>query len=169
MKKPLILGGLILLCVFGLAVLNSQKQNDSNIIKSIEPTIKQETTPSATVSQTVLLPQETDVIRTFFNLIEERKISEAVMMMNNSITQDDSTKQAWGVQLNAIKSVKVIEVISSMPEEWKGDKHTYKATLELTMDPASKSAPIPYYGYENGKISAGLRSIKWENYGKLTE
>ncbi|MCX6730423.1 MAG: hypothetical protein NTZ55_01100 [Candidatus Roizmanbacteria bacterium] len=161
MKKPLMLGGLILVCLFGIAVLNSQKQNDSQIIKSIEPTIKQDITPTVPVSRIVPLPQETDIIRTFFHLIEERKISEAVMMMSDQITSDDSTKQAWGVQLNSIQSVKVVDIVSSMPEEWKADKHTYQVTLELTMNPSSQSAPIPYYGYENG------RNIRWMTLNKV--
>jgi hypothetical protein len=129
--------------------------------KGIERVISE---PSPTIKKEVVvpLPQETDIVRNFFNLIEERKISDAVAMMNDSIMKDDSQKQAWGVQMNAMKSVKVIAIDPSMPEEWSDNKHTYKVTLDVIMDLSSASAPIPYYGYENG---TNIRWITLEKSG----
>ncbi|MFH0773665.1 MAG: hypothetical protein V1922_05135 [bacterium] len=163
MKKSLIIGGFVVLFIFGFAIFNSQKQNNPNTTKSLESTIEKSSSPtvisvspSVAITQgSVPLPQETDIVRTFFLLIEERKISDAVGMMIDSITTDDSRKQAWGVQLNAIKSVKVLDVVPSIPEEWMENKHTYKVILDVVMDPSSATAPIPYYGYERGK------NIRW--------
>lgn len=135
-----------------MATDNSQGFQEKEASVSQEPIAESLVT---TTQETAPLPQETDIIRTFFNLIEEKRISDAVMMMRDAITKNDNTKQAWGVQLNAMKSVKVIDVTPSMPEEWKVDEHTYKVTLDMAMDPSSANAVMPYYGYDNGK------NIRW--------
>ena len=154
MNRLFMIGGLVLAAVIGLMIVFKPGKPPITNPNTTTPTTS--TTNSPTITQgTVPLPQETDIIRTFFNLIEERKINDAVMMMSDSITKNDSQKQAWGVQLNVFKSVKVLDVTSSMPEEWKDNLHTYKVTLDVVMDPASANQPIPYYGYENGK------NIRW--------
>lgn len=110
---------------------------------------------SATNTPAVVpLPQETDIVHTFFNLIGEKKPSDAVGMMNVS---DDSQKQAWAVQFNAITSIKVLNVVPA-------GEHTYKVTLDVKMNPDSANAPIPYYGWENGK---NIRWITLEKVGNL--
>lgn len=111
----------------------------------------------------VPLPQETDIINTFFQLINETKISEAVMMMNPLISKDESMKQAWGVQLNAFKKIEVLKIEPSIPEQWTETKHTYKLTAETEMKPEAVEAPIPNYGWENGT------NIKWIDIEKIDD
>lgn len=156
MKIYFFLAVIIMATTIIIATFNRNKPNDSGT-KIENPTITSTTSKRSVSSSAseVPLPQEEDVIRLFFSLIEERKISDAVMMMSREITENDSTKQAWGVQLNAIKTVKVISIEPSMQEEWKENEHTYKVIIDLTMDPSSASAPIPYYGYDNGQ------NIRW--------
>jgi len=134
----------------GVFIMNSSKKTSSP------------TPPATVISQSVPLPQETDVVRTFFNLIQERRISEAVIMMNESIIKDDSQKQAWGVQFNAINSVRLLEITPSLPDEWQNNKHTYKVVLDMTMDPASANAVIPYYGFNDGQ---NTRWVEIEKFG----
>ncbi len=122
-------------------------------IKSFSPKEKNQPTVKPTLA--VPLPSEKSIITTFFNLIDEKRVDAAVSMMTNSILKDDSQKQAWGVQFNAFNSVKVLKIESSMPEEWSGNEHSYRVTLEVKMDPGSANAPIPYYGWENGQ------NIRW--------
>ena len=123
---------------------------------------------SSVASQTsVSLPLETDIIRTFFNLIAERRVSDAVSMMSESINKNDNQKQLWGVQLNAMKSVKIISIDSSLPEEWSTTRHTYKVTMNVTMDPNSANNHIPFYGYENGTNIRWVTLIKEENIWKI--
>jgi hypothetical protein len=98
----------------------------------------------------VSMNSDTKFIKNFFGLIENRKEDEAVMIMTDRNTLSDSTKQAWGVQFNAIKDVKVINIKPSLQEEWTDTRHSYKVTLNIIMDPDSANAPIPYYGYDNG-------------------
>lgn len=172
MDKLLIIIGTVLVLLLGVYVLKFQVKNKPNNTKEITPitntpSIQNEfsNSVSPTVTQrAVPLPQETDIIRTYFNLIDERRIGDAVGMMVDSITSDDSQKQAWGVQLNAMKSVKVLDISSSTPEEWSADEHTYKVTLDIIMDPSSAHTVIPFYGYDSGK---NVRWITLRKIGKM--
>ena len=167
------IGGVVLLAVVGLTVMYKPGTVSTTNPTTIKNTATITSTPSAhietTVSPTITdgevpLPQATDIIRSFFSLIEERRISDAVRTMSDSINNDDSQKQAWGVQLNAMKSVKVVDITPSMQEEWKENMRTYKVTLDIVMDPSSANQPIPYYGYEKGE---NIRWISLERPGKM--
>jgi len=114
-----------------------------------------------------ILPTEEDIIRNFFALIQERKISEAVLMMSDPITKGERVKQAWGVQLNAIKSIRLLSIEKSMSETWTGEQHTYKVSLDMTMDTSSANEPIPYYGFENGKNIRWIPLIKSDNQWRI--
>lgn len=120
------------------------------------------TRPNAEEKKEVVpLPQETDIIRSFFSLIGEKKPADAVGMMN---VNNDSEKQAWAVQFNAIMSMNISSIEPSMQEEWTETKHTYKVTMDVKMNPDSANAPIPYYGWDNGK---NIRWITLEKIGNL--
>lgn len=119
--------------------------------------------------RTVPLPQEKDIITNFFVLIDEKKASDAVNMMDDNITSNDSLKQAWAVQLNAINSMKVVKIEPSMTENWSGEKHQYKLTLDVVMDPNSANALIPYYGWDNGKNTRWATIVKKNGSWKIQE
>ena len=109
-----------------------------------------------TIEQKVVpLPQEEDVIRLFFELINEKRIPEAISMMSTEMAGDDSQKQAWGVQFNAFSVVGV----KSVDKEENG---LYKVVLEVEMDPKSAGAVIPFYGYDNGENTRWV-SLEKEN------
>ncbi len=133
----------------------------AGLVTGKTPLSKTETAPSPTTKAVVPLPQETDIVRNFFNLIGEKKASDAVTMMN---VTDDSQKQAWAVQFNAMTSVKALTIEPSMQADWTDTKHTYKVTLDVSMNPASANAPIPYYGWDNGQ---NTRWINLEKVGDL--
>jgi hypothetical protein len=117
------------------------------------------TAPTVTKNPVVPLPQEQDIVRSFFGAIDEGRPSDAAKMMN---TTDDSTLQAWAVQFNAFKSVKVKSIESSMPEEWTSDTHTYKVILDVVMKPeAANVQPIPNYGFDNGE------NYRWVSLKKI--
>lgn len=128
-------------------IKNGENQGSLSV-PTVAPTQKSE-------SNGVPLPQDTDIINSFFSLIETKRPSDAVTMMTSKITGDDSQKQAWAVQFNAISSLKIISVEPSMKEEWTETKHTYQLTLDVTMNPSSANEPIPYFGWENGQ------NIRW--------
>lgn len=138
--KNIITAIAITLVVAGfIFVLGTRKNQQKLVIAVITPTSTNSPVPP---------PKEDDIIRTFFRLIGERRASEAVEMM---LVGDDSQKQAWAVQFNAIRSIKVLNIEPSLQEEWTSARHSYKVLLNVQMNPESASAPIPYYGWESGQ------------------
>jgi hypothetical protein len=74
-------------------------------------------------SNIVPLPQEKDIINNFFQFIKEGKASDAVMMMTSNVTGDDTTKQGFGVQYAAMKSISVKKIEEMMKEDWTETRH----------------------------------------------
>lgn len=115
----------------------------------------------------VPLPLEEDIIRAFFNLINEDRPADAISMMTQSAVGDDTSKQTWGVQFNSFKSVSVSKIEPSMQEEWIATKHTYKVTLDVQMKPEAQSVPIPNYGWDNGLNIRWIPLEKVDNIWKI--
>lgn len=90
-------------------------------------------------SSTVPLPQQEDIVRTFFNLISEKRIPEAIAMME----VPEESKQAWGVQLDSFESL-------SLKKIEKNGQDAFMVVLTVKMKAISANGPIPYYGYEEG-------------------
>lgn len=123
---------------------------------------KTSTVPSENPTNTVPLPQESDIVRSFFQIIGEHRASDAVMMMTPANTSNDSTKQAWGVQFNAFKSIAVKNIEPSMQSDWTENMHSYRVTLQVEMKPEAASVqPIPNYGWDNGD------NIRWIQLEKI--
>lgn len=95
----------------------------------------------------VPLPQEEDIIRSFFEIIGENRPSDAISMMSQKLIGDESSKQAWGVQFNAFKTVRVEKIEPSMQANWTENNHSYQVILNVQMKPEAANAPIPYYGW----------------------
>ena len=172
MKNSLMIGGIVFFLIIGFAVFNSLKQNNPRgIIPTSTPSVTEVVNASPTKGEAPL-PQEIDIIRTFINLIDEGKTSEAVMMMTSNITNDDSTKQAFGVQYNAMESVKVIKIEESSKADWTETWHQYMVSLDVVMNPNSSGGPIPYYGFEKGDNIRFITLIKeggqWKIEGLAT-
>lgn len=111
-------------------------------------------TATPTVQVEVPLPQGEDIVRNFFALINEGKISDAVGMLTPINTRDDSKKQAWGVQLSAFKKVAVKSIEPA-------GENNYKVVLDVEMKPESEQGTIPFYGYEKGE------NIRWVGVEKV--
>ena len=160
MKKLFLIVGLGIAIVLGLN-LYIQDQKEKRCLtcdKDIKNTVSEIVSnplPTETGQVEVPLPQEEDIVRNFFALINERKIPEAISSMSMSMVGDDSSKQAWGVQFNDIKSISVQKIEPSMPESWSDDKHSYKVTLEAYVSSDAANAPIPYYGWHDNP------NIRW--------
>ncbi|MFA6250465.1 MAG: hypothetical protein WC686_03055 [Candidatus Shapirobacteria bacterium] len=110
-----------------------------------------------TANNTVPLPQGEDVVRSFLAVIDEDRPDEAALMM----ATDDSQKQAWAVQFNAISSMKVNKI------ETTNDANIYKVTMSVIMKPESATAPIPYYGWENGQNVRWVTMVKEDSLWKI--
>lgn len=88
-------------------------------------------------SASVPLPQKEDIIRTFFNLINEKRVTEAINML--SVPNKD-----WEGQLNSFEKISVKSIEPS-------SENNYKVILSVTMKPKAQNALIPNYGFENGE------------------
>jgi len=104
-------------------------------------------------SQTVPLPQETDIVRTFFELIDENRSAEAVMMMGPSITNDENVKQSWGSQFEMVDEIEIKSVEAYGREDWTETNHVYQIVAEVKMKPEAMNAPIPNYSWGEGEVT----------------
>jgi hypothetical protein len=154
--------------VVAFAIKIAQRiKSGENIITS-QDTATTTTAASSAGDSAVPLPGEKDIVRNFFNLINEGKVSDAVSMLTPANVSDDSSKQAWGVQFNAFESISIISVDSSMPEEWTNNSHTYKVNLDVKMKPGSENAqPMPYYGWGDGQFIRWITLEKVNNVWKI--
>lgn len=125
-------------------------QNSPFLSNTLAPVVSIAPSPTAKESGTVPLPSGEDIIRTFFNLIGEKRIPEAISMMDKSLVKDDSIKQTWGANFNSLDSVTVKSISKASEEEWTATRQIYKVVLNLKVNPRGANAPIPYYGWNNG-------------------
>ena len=167
MNKTLLVA-LIFVAISTVIVVFSMSRGKSFV--STEEDQQQTTIPSSlsesanqkyTNEQNVPLPQQEDVIRTFFNLIDEGQASEAVGMLTTKAIANDSQKQAWGVEFNAFESVKVISISPS-------SENLYKVVINTVMKPESANAAIPYYEFYNGENTRWVGLEKEGGLWKIT-
>lgn len=104
----------------------------------------------------VPLPLQTDIIRSFFELINTQRAADAISMMTQRMAGDDSSKQAWGVQFNDMEKVKIVKIENTT------DPNVLKVSLEVEMNPRAANAPIPYYGWDS---NPNIRFIKMDKDG----
>lgn len=111
---------------------------------------------SPSVSASVPLPTGEDIVRVFFELINEKRIPDAIAMLDPAIIPDDSAKQAWGVSFNHFKSVKAEKIEEYNKSSWTETLKTYKVTLNIQTD-----APAEQIIWENGI------NIRWVDLKKV--
>lgn len=116
-------------------------------------------------NSSVPLPTKEDVIRKFFNLINEERIPEAINMMEED-KMDDSTKQAWGVQFNNIEAISVLSIEKVNLED---TSNRYKVSLDVKMSQESANALIPYFGWEGNPNIRFITLIKVGDLWKIRE
>jgi len=160
------------LVVGGIGVLSTKvlkKPGDGNQLPNQTQTTPQNSPTTQQEQKTnneVPLPSDEDIIRNFVNLIEEGKADKAALMMK---TKDDTELQTWGVHFNAINSFKLLKIEKANEESWSDNKHIYKVVLDVVMNPSSASAPIPYYGWQNGENIRWITLEKVGNIWKIAE
>jgi hypothetical protein len=134
----------------------------ASVAKRIQSGENTTTQITPTSNSMVPLPQREDIVRNFFNLINEGKIPEAINMLTPNNTSDESIKQAWGVQFNAFEKITVNKIENSFD-------NTYKVTLNVLMKPESANAkPMPYYGWGDGEFVRWVSLEKINNLWKIS-
>lgn len=156
--RPTLFGGLLV--VFLLILTGCEKPPAPTETQVNKNTFVKKQNQNQTVSE-VPLPSEISIIHTFFELINEQRVADAINMMAPDTVGDESQKQAWGVQFNAFRKMSAEKIEQSIPESWTDTNHSYKVTLEVQMKPEAAKAPIPNYGYDNGT------NIRWVTLEKV--
>lgn len=103
----------------------------------------------------VPLPTGEDIVRAFFNLINEKRILEAVAMLSREATPNEATKQTWGVNFNSLESITVKSINEWQKEVWADDEVAYKVTVVAKVKPESS-----FHAWADGE------NIKWINLKK---
>ena len=118
-------------------------------------------TPSLT-NDNVPLSQESDVVRTFFNLINEKRSQEAVAMMTDDLIGGESGRKAWLEQFDAFSHVEVIDVKPAYVEEPTETRRVYKTTVNAIVIKGANN-PIPFYGWGENP------NVRWISLDKTPE
>lgn len=121
-------------------------QQSSKISSTVLPSVSSAPTitPSQDITKEVSPPTGEDIVRTFFNLINEQRTPDAVNMLDVSAASDDSVKQQWVVNFNSISSISVKSIEQSNKEEWTDSKQIYKVNLNV-------QAKSEQYGWFDGE------------------
>jgi len=160
-SMPFIIIGLCAVVIAGYLVISPKiRTNHQNIInKNGLP--QSNVSPTLSVNKTTVpLPSSEDIIRLFFNLINEKKIPEAIAILDDPMIPDDSVKQQWGVNFNSLTSVTLKNIEPHSRAAWTEDTETYKVTLDIKVKPEASSAPIPNYGWDNGENTRWITLVK---------
>lgn len=104
-----------------------------------------------TTSDSVPLPSKEDTVRSFCNLIDEGRVSEAVNMMN---TEEDTEKQAWGVTFNSFSSFKLI---STKPSSIDDTGNSFEVDIDAVLKSGKES-----YGWINGINKRWINLVEYE-------
>jgi hypothetical protein len=110
------------------------------------------------------LPSSEDIVRLFFDLINEERIPEAIDMMTDEMAGDDSSRQMWGVQFNRIESIKVQTIEPYLETNWTDSQKMFKVVLEVFMSEKAKDEPIPFFGWDSNPNARWI-SIKKDANG----
>jgi hypothetical protein len=168
MNKYLLVG----FCIFSIIGIVVLSKFDFQKLKYLSK--DQETVSTTNIQEVkksgennVPLLQGKDIVNNFFNLIKEGKASDAVMMMSKNIINDDSVKQVYIQQFEAMKQLKIISIEESSKSDWKENWQQYMVTFDVWMDPSSENAPIPYFGYENSTNTRFINLVKENNVWKI--
>jgi hypothetical protein len=109
---------------------------------------------SISTKQNVPLLTQEDIVRTFCNLVDEGKVSEAVNMMD--IT-DDTVRQSWGVYLNNFSSFKLLNINKSKIDE---TGNSFEVDINVILKKNLTDLPITNYGWTNGLNKKWINLIK---------
>lgn len=156
MLKGILKGSLlyILVLVFIVPIIifvllgNASRKQNTNATPLPESNVSQQ--------QNVPLPSKEDTIRTFCNLIDEGRVSEAVNMMD--IT-DDSVKQSWGVALNNFSAFKLIGIKKSAIDE---SGNSFEVDINVSLKKNLTDLPIPNYGWVEGINKRWINLVEYE-------
>ena len=139
------------------------------IITGIKDTDESASKDTNEVTTVEVSAEDLELINNFWDFVNNNQASDAVMMMSAQNTTDDSVKQSWGVQFNDFDSVQIVSITAQNSSDWTDTYHQYKVVLDVTMDPDSANAVIPYYGYQDGQNTRYMSLVYEDGVWKVDE
>jgi len=140
-------------------LIRTKKIEVGQVINKVEQT---QTPTLGQKNPIVSMSTQEEVVRTFFNLVSEKKVPEAVVMLSQKAASDDSTKQAWAAHLATFESIQVEKI-----ERLGGD--TFRVDLKVQVSQEGANASVPYYGWSNGKNTRWVKLAKEKESWKIDE
>ncbi len=150
MQKNFILVATLLLAVLIISGCQNKKNGKPESKSKADSQIENNLPTDAPKIKEVTPLQKEDNISSFFKLINEKRIPEAIAMMNPALYPDESSKQEYAVQFNAFEFVEAKSIEPFDKNSWTNDSQLYKVIINAKMKPGCESAPIPCFGWENG-------------------
>jgi len=96
-----------------------------------------------------------DVVRCFFNLINDHCLAEALNMMAPSTVGSYYRRLQWIEQFQAIISIGIVRIEPLAIGKWSDQEERYKVVLKVQLKREAADATIPYYGWYEGE------NIRW--------
>jgi hypothetical protein len=144
--------------VFFLAgkFLNKKNTNEPEVLNS--PILTAVSSPSPEISAP--LSSKEDIVRTFCELIDEGRISDAVFMMD---LKDDAERQSWAVSLNNFSSFKLVNIKESKIDK---TRNSFEVDIDVSLKKNLADLPIPNYGWVDGinKRWINLKEVETGKY-----
>jgi hypothetical protein len=112
------------------------------------------------INQPVPLPSGEDIIRSFWQLVGEKRITEAVGKLSSDLAPDDFARQTWAGQFSEMESVVIRDIIPWEEENWSLTRKQYKVELSVAMSAATKTAALPNYGWEGDPDICWIELVK---------
>lgn len=113
--------------------------------------------------------REEDIIRTFFNLINENQAEKAIAMMTSEMKGDETSEQAWLEQFKSISFIEVKDIIPSDQDSWTDNKHKYQVTINAIVAPTKEDLAIPFYGWGENPNIRWVTITKINNLWQISE
>lgn len=132
--------------------------------KSVDNDFKEGPVVSDYVGSTssgIPLPRKEDVVRTFCNLIDEGRISDAVDM---TTVEGEVKKQSWGENFNNFSLFKLVNI-----RESEIDENSFEVDIDVKLKENLINLPIPNYGWENGVNKRWINLIEKDGLYKISE
>jgi len=104
-----------------------------------------------------------DSIRMFIQNINEKKIPEAIAMMDTTLVASDSDREQYGVVFNSFSAITILTIEPSGKEEWKEGLERYRVRLQISMKKGQQTL------WDEGENTRWITVVKQQDAFKIHE
>jgi hypothetical protein len=141
--------------VFGMRY--GRKPSISGGISTVAPT---QISPTSAVENRMT---GEDSIRIFIHNINEKKIPEAIAMMDTTLVASDSDRQQYGVVFNSFSTITIQTIEPFEKEDWKEGLERYRVHLRISMKKGQQTL------WDEGENIRWITVVKQQDTYKIHE